>query len=1075
MKISHLLMGKKCLVVSAFFLLSLLTYAQTTLVNYSFNNNLNPDAGAIGNPSLITNGNFSYSNNMLQTRSTGNYLELTINTVGHSNLILSFKGEFESFAGNGYWIVSANTGANNSFVNVGTVSYSSFLWITDSKTSTLSLPAGAAENPNLKIRITSDLAVNLADYLRIDNLRLVSGSPNITISTQTNVLVPHQSEPSESYQTVFGNILTNSGGETRQFRIRNINGSQGSILSVSHIEIEPIGTTTMDDFKVGATSNLNNITRVTSIGSGTYGSFELKFVPQAEGVRSAYVKVYSNGNINSYTFKVVGGGRSCNIEHTPYVRNTVDTNEQTLPSNLTPSDFIGGTASNPAPTNIFPNFKPSGNLYASNSGPYSWYTKNEEKTREFGGEGVDISQLRNVSIEFQVAAFGRNTSSGVNSDDKIVLSVYDNGNWYDVMKLGGSGDSSRYRYGFNSGSTLEHTYNRNNINGNNYTISTTNNTSSKKYTSFKLNIPLSISSTMTQFKFRITAKANSDAVWLIDDVMIKSDNAKFVRYVGNAWTPSTPDANTKVIIEGNYQVPANGITVCECEVMEGGSITVAENRNFTVKGRLINHGDGTNIIVHNNANLLQLENAAENEGAITQEKQFRFLDTSNPNNDRKQYNFIISPLIGQNIKTIYPGNPTVIEHREHTNMFHNHNGSYTPGKALAIKEPSKTAVPSSTVNAVFKGVPFNGKLEYPIAYTINNGVDPGYNLIGNPYPSNLDIQKFYEDNKHLIEPTFYFWDNRGNTLFVQHGSAYDGSHYAVYNAVSETGAPIGMKAPEANGEARVPNHSVKVGTGFMVQAKPTANGQNLVFRNEQRTTDNTGPQFFGKGNFESTPQKDRFWVSLLTPENFELMTAVVYLPHGSNEVGIEDTRANGSSDEIYTWVGEEQLLIQGRASFVNTDEVNLGIRLFNDGKHKINIYQPQGVFAHGQKIYLKDNFTGKIYDFAHGAYEFESRAGEYNDRFVILYKRPGSLTASVSLAKNEVQILKKDNQVEIHSSMEKITQIEIFNLSGFLIQKYEGINAQDFVIHSLGNQDKLVIVKLITESGEKVSKKLMNL
>src|SRR5690606_38102403 len=140
MKISHLLMGKKCLVVSAFFLLSLLTYAQTTLVNYSFNNNLNPDAGAIGNPSLITNGNFFYSNNMLETRSTGNYLELTINTVGHSNLILSFKGEFESFAGNGYWIVSANTGANNSFVNVGTVSYSSFLWITDSKPSTLSLP-----------------------------------------------------------------------------------------------------------------------------------------------------------------------------------------------------------------------------------------------------------------------------------------------------------------------------------------------------------------------------------------------------------------------------------------------------------------------------------------------------------------------------------------------------------------------------------------------------------------------------------------------------------------------------------------------------------------------------------------------------------------------------------------------------------------------------------------------------------------------------------------------------------------------------------------------------------------------
>src|SRR5690606_9605948 len=149
--------------------------------------------------------------------------------------------------------------------------------------------------------------------------------------------------------------------------------------------------------------------------------------------------------------------------------------------------------------------------------------------------------------------------------------------------------------------------------------------------------------------------------------------------------------------------------------------------------------------------------------------------------------------VGQNLKTIYPGNPTVIKHEELTNLYYNHSGAYIAGRGFSIKEPSKTAVPTPTIDAKFKGLPFNGDLNYPLTYsTTNPEVAHGFNLIGNPYPSNLDIEALFDANVTLMEPTFLFWDNRGNILYNQEGSNYNGDNFAKYNAVSGTGTGTGQ-------------------------------------------------------------------------------------------------------------------------------------------------------------------------------------------------------------------------------------------------------------------------------------------
>jgi hypothetical protein len=51
----------------------------------------------------------------------------------------------------------------------------------------------------------------------------------------------------------------------------------------------------------------------------------------------------------------------------------------------------------------------------------------------------------------------------------------------------------------------------------------------------------------------------------------------------------------------------------------------------------------------------------------------------------------------------------------------------------------------------FTGIPNNGSIPITI------GVTDSFNLIGNPYPSALDADKFLQENRGVLGGTIYFW------------------------------------------------------------------------------------------------------------------------------------------------------------------------------------------------------------------------------------------------------------------------------------------------------------------------------
>jgi hypothetical protein len=111
----------------------------------------------------------------------------------------------------------------------------------------------------------------------------------------------------------------------------------------------------------------------------------------------------------------------------------------------------------------------------------------------------------------------------------------------------------------------------------------------------------------------------------------------------------------------------------------------------------------------------------------------------------------------------------------------------------------------------------------------------GYNLVGNPYPSNIDMKKLAANNSGLIEELAYFWTNLILILRskVRLSSKWCVNNYATYNGSGGT-LPLRSAA-----DAKSPTQYIKVGQGFIVKMKSTvATGEyDLKFDNSVKNVD----------------------------------------------------------------------------------------------------------------------------------------------------------------------------------------------------------------------------------------------
>ena len=514
---------------------------------------------------------------------------------------------------------------------------------------------------------------------------------------------------------------------------------------------------------------------------------------------------------------------------------------------------------------------------------------------------------------------------------------------------------------------------------------------------------------------------------------------------GTSWDNGEPDSETDAIINADFNLSTNlvgeakSLEIANLTIAAGVTLTLPQATSLLINGNVVNNGS---IIVESDANFVQKASASINSGSgMATVKRVAHLK-------KNDFNYWGSPVSGQNLYAFSegynqadpaninaPGTPwyDFYVYNEPDDHFVttglNSDTPFKPGKGYAIRGKNKYGNTLTTETFTFNGLLNNGTINVTLARS--PGSDKGYNLVANPYPSNIDAYALITKNSNSSSTTqtLWFWTNL-NVVTAQLGSDYGGNNYATYNLSGGT-QPTYTNGGGVGGVA--PTRYIKVAQGFIVQAK--SDNAVLKFTNNLRRNENES-NFYNKSTEEDNDGealKDRFWLKLISPENMVNTILVAYVDGATNnyEDGYDADLMVVGSDSFYSLLGAHKLQIQGRKPGLDLDDVvPLGNKHYVSGTNTIALDDKNGIFANGQPIYLKDKLTGTVTNLQDKSYSFDSAVGEFTDRFEIIYKT--TLAVSETATKN-IAIFKDQSDFVIRTK-NPVQNVEVYDMSGRMIQ-----------------------------------------
>lgn len=521
-----------------------------------------------------------------------------------------------------------------------------------------------------------------------------------------------------------------------------------------------------------------------------------------------------------------------------------------------------------------------------------------------------------------------------------------------------------------------------------------------------------------------------------------------------SWS-GTPAANKSIVFDADYTSPGGGTVIegCDCTVTSG-NITIASEDVLVLQNDIaVNSGL---ITFENNASLIQV-NDVSNSGNIVYNR------TSPLTVGGSDYVYWSSPVAGQTV----PSGQNYIWN----------NGAGTLGgwasAATSTMGEGQGVIMRGVGSKTFTGIPFNGDVSVDIHRRAVTGLDDNWNLVGNPYPSAINANKFIQDSDNgNIIGTIALWTH-GNPMsagnaqpyYANYTYSYNPADYIYYNTSGTQSGPTGF------------NGNIAAGQSFFVQMVDgaTASSSSIKFKNSMRTDagaayDNS--QFYR--NASTTDEKHRIWLDIVNSSSLSDRIMVGYISNATNENDRLYDAARSTSTtglRIYSLIGAEKMAIQGRSlPFDTNDIVPLAYNAPTTGNYSIAIHAVDGLFE-TQDVYLEDTQLNIVHNLKQAPYSFTvATVGENNVRFKIRYTT--STLGDEDFDSTDNVFIATKNALKVFSTAEQIESISVFDLLGRTIYNKNKINANEFTI-PVERVNAPLIVKVKLTNGVVVDRKVL--
>ncbi len=534
---------------------------------------------------------------------------------------------------------------------------------------------------------------------------------------------------------------------------------------------------------------------------------------------------------------------------------------------------------------------------------------------------------------------------------------------------------------------------------------------------------------------------------------------------GSAWLPEPPNASRTVVFDfvGNYTIAAN-MQACALQVISG-NISVNANVTLWVQNEVV-VAPGQLLFFDNLSGLIQ-ETDVANTGNITYSRLSQPMFKSD-------YTYWSSPVTGQNIRTFSPLT-NIIRYYSYNALIDNWNQLFlatdpspvhlmVPSRGYIVRGPETFSNTTQTVfDGRFVGVPNNGTYTHAVDATGTSN----WNLLGNPYPSALDIHAFLLDplNEDVLDATVYLWTH--NTPYTN--GQYSPNDYATYNFTGATMTGFGTPVPGFN--PAVPSRYIASGQGFFIGA--LQNGV-ATFSNSMRVAGNntsffrttTASNVIETADAVDNLERHRLWLHITNPStNAFKQTLVGYVEGATDGLdrGFDGRTASGANGlNLYTFAETTKLGTQGKGlPFSDAAIIPLGYVSSVAGMYQIGLTHFDGLF-NNQAVYLEDLHLQVIHDLKSGPYTFTTPAGTHDNRFVVRFTNQTLGVGDAVVPTNSVWVYKEATSLHVSSAATSLSSVELYDVRGRLLATKNDLNGLTTSFDSLELASQVLLVRVIT-------------